>query len=82
MMPRPVLTVRTDGGSEAFSRGAVPGLGDEALFHDDIGEWAELIVRSGSHLLAVRMDIPKGKTAESIKPNTVELVRALLPKIR
>ena len=60
----------------------VGGLGDEALFHDNIGEWAELVVRSGSHLLAIRMDVPRGKTAASIKPNVVALAKALLPNLK
>ncbi len=60
----------------------VPGIGDEALFHDNIGEWAEMIARSGPHLLTIRMDVPKGKTAESIKPNVVALAKALLPKLQ
>ncbi|HTI39989.1 MAG TPA: hypothetical protein VL484_20670 [Vicinamibacterales bacterium] len=60
----------------------VVGLGDEALFHDNIGEWAELIVRSGAHLLTIRMDVPRGRTAESIKPNVIALAKALLPKIQ
>jgi len=56
-------------------------VGDEALFHDNIGEWAELVVRSGSHLLTIRMDIPRGKTAASIKPNVIALAKAILPAI-
>ena len=60
----------------------VAGVGDEALFHDNIGEWAEMIVRSGPHLLTIRMDVPKGKPAASIKPNVIALAKELLPKIR
>ena len=60
----------------------VGGLGDEALFHDNIGEWAEMIVRSGPHLLTIRMDIPKGHSGASIKPNVVTLAKELLPRIK
>ena len=60
----------------------IAGVGDEALFHDNIGEWAELVVRSGSHLFAIRMDIPTGKTAASIKPNVVALAKAILPALK
>jgi hypothetical protein len=60
----------------------VVGVGDEALFHDNIGEWAELIVRSRPHLLTIRMDIPRGKTAASIKPNVIALAKELLPKLK
>jgi len=57
-------------------------VGDEALFHDNIGEWAELVVRSGAHLLTIRMDIPRGKTAASIKSNVLALANALLPALK
>jgi hypothetical protein len=60
----------------------VAGLGDDAFFHDNIGEWAELIVRSGPHLLTIRMNVPPGKTAASIKPNVVALAKALLPNLK
>jgi len=58
------------------------GVGDEALFHDNIGEWAELIVRSGPHLLTIRMDVPRGRTAASVKPNVIALAKELLPKLK
>lgn len=61
---------------------SVGGLGDEALFHDNIGEWAEMIVRSGPHLLTIRMDIPRGHSGASIKPNVIALAKELLPKIK
>ena len=57
-------------------------VGDEALFHDNIGEWAELVVRSGSHVLTVRMDIPRGKNAASIKPNVIALAKSILPALK
>jgi len=58
------------------------GVGDEALFHDNIGEWAELVVRSGPHVLTIRMDVPRGKTAAAIKPNVIALANALLPALK
>jgi hypothetical protein len=60
----------------------VDGVGDEALFRDNIGEWGDMVVRSGPHLLTIRMDIPKGKSAASIKPNVVALAKELLPKLK
>jgi len=57
-------------------------VGDEALFHDNIGEWAELVTRSGSHLLTIRMSIPRGKTAGSIKSNVIALANAILPALK
>jgi hypothetical protein len=59
----------------------IAGVGDEALFHDNIGEWAEMVVRSGSHVFTIQMDIPTGKTAASVKPNVVALAKAILPAL-
>ena len=69
-------------GQKGWEHAEHVGVGDEALFHDNIGQWAELVVRSGSHLLTIRMNIPRGKTAESIKPNVIALAKELLPKLK
>lgn len=61
---------------------SVPGVGDEALFHDNNGLWAEFVVRSGPHVLTIRMSVPNGKTAAAIKPNVVMLAKELLPKLK
>jgi hypothetical protein len=65
-------------------KGAEPvaGVGDEAVFQDIQGHWAQLAVRSGSHLLGIRMDIPNGKSAAAIKPNTITLAKTLLPMLK
>jgi hypothetical protein len=60
----------------------VPGLGDIAYFHDNIGEWAELYVRAGERVITIQMDVPTGRKAESIKPNVIALAEAILPKLK
>ena len=61
---------------------AVPGVGDAAYFRDNRGEWGELYVRSGTHVLTIQMDVPTGKTAASIQSNAVALAKAILPKLK
>ena len=59
-----------------------PAVGDIAFFRDNRGEWAELYVRSRGRVVTVQMDIPNGKTAAAIKPNTIALAKAVLDKLR
>ena len=58
----------------------IPGLGDAAWFHDVGGVMGELYVRSGRRRLGVGIEIPQGRTAESIKPNAVALAKAVLAR--
>lgn len=58
----------------------VAGLGDAAWFHDVKGFMGELFVRSGPRTLGVVLEIPQGRTAESIKPNAVALAKAVLSR--
>ena len=60
----------------------ISDVGDVAYFRDNIGEWGELYVRDGSRVITIQMDIPTGRTAESIKPNIIALAQAILPKLR
>ena len=60
----------------------VPGLGDVAYYRDNLREWGELYVRSNGRVVTIQMDIPMGRTAESIKPNTVELAKAVLSRLK
>jgi hypothetical protein len=60
----------------------VAGVGDTAFFHDNRGRYAELIVWSGSHHFTLQMNVPDGKTAESVKPNATGLAMALLTKLK
>jgi hypothetical protein len=58
----------------------VPGLGDAAWFHDVKGFMGELYVRSGPRTLGVVLEIPHGRSAESIRPNAVALAKAVLAR--
>ena len=60
----------------------MPGVGDEAYFRDNRGEWGELYVRAGARVLTIQMDVPTGRTAAAIQPNTIALAKALLPKLK
>ena len=59
----------------------VAEVGDAAYFFDNRGEYAELYARSGAHVLTVQMDVPRGRTAASIKPNVIALAKAVLPRL-
>ena len=61
---------------------AVPGVGDTAFFRDNRGLFAELMVWTGNHHFTIQMSVPMGGKAESIKPNTIGLANALIPKLR
>jgi hypothetical protein len=61
---------------------AVPGVGDSAYFRDNSGNFAELYVRVGTRTLTIQMSVPMGSTAAAIKPNTITLANALVPKLR
>jgi hypothetical protein len=60
----------------------VTGVGDAAYFRDNRGNYAELIVRSGGHLVTVQMSIPTGRTAASIQSNVIGLTKAILAKLK
>jgi hypothetical protein len=60
----------------------VSGLGDIAYFRDNSGRWAELYVRAGARVLTIQMGVPTGRTAESIKPNSIALAKEILPKLK
>lgn len=69
---------------KSLAKTAAPlsGLGDVAFFHDNRGRFAELYVRAGARVLTIQMDVPDGRTPESVKPNAIALAEALLPKLR
>lgn len=58
------------------------GVGDAAYFHNNEDRYAELMVWTGTHHFTIQMDVPPGKTAEAIKPNTIQLANAIIPKLR
>lgn len=61
---------------------AVPNVGDRAWFRDNGGQFAELMVVAGQRTLTIQMGVPFQGTAEQVKPNTVTLANALLPRLR
>ena len=60
----------------------VAGVGDGAYFRNNRDNYAELFVRAGTHTLTIQMSVPFGSTAAAIKPNTIALANALVPKLR
>ena len=60
----------------------VTGVGDAAYFRDNGGRFAELYVRVGGHTFTIQMGVPTGGTAAAIKPNTITLATALVPKLK
>lgn len=66
---------RKKGGIEALS-----GAGDEAYFHNNANQYAEIYVKAGKYLLTVQANV-SGKV-ESVKPGALNLARALAAKLR
>jgi hypothetical protein len=60
----------------------VSGVGDAAYFHNNSDNYAELIVRAGTHVLMIQFGVAVGSTAEATKPNTITLANAIIPKLR
>ena len=61
---------------------AVPDVGDAAFFVGNRGKYAELYTRAGARVLTVQMDVPTGRTTESVKPNVIALAKEVLPKLK
>lgn len=59
----------------------VAGVGDEAFFHSN-SQYAYLYVWSGSHHFAIEMGKDFGGDAKTLKPNVIELARAIVAKLR
>jgi hypothetical protein len=60
----------------------VTGLGDEAYFYDNRGQYAELYVKVGARLLTVQRDVPAGQTTATARPGAIALATALVAKLR
>ena len=60
----------------------VTGVGDTAYFRNNANSFAELMVWTGSHHFTIQMGIPAGGTADSVRPNTITLANAIIPKLR
>ena len=61
---------------------AVPGVGDVAYFRDNRGRCGELFARVGARIVTIQMDVPHGRTTESIKPNAIALAQAVAARLR
>jgi hypothetical protein len=57
------------------------GVGDAAYFHNNSDRYAELMVWTGAHHFTIQMSVPNGSTAEAVKPNTIMLANAIIPKL-
>lgn len=60
----------------------VSGVGDAAYFNNNKDRYAELFVRTGTHVFTIQFGIATGSTAEATKPKTIELANAIIPKLR
>ncbi|MEO5894343.1 MAG: hypothetical protein ABIS06_01435 [Vicinamibacterales bacterium] len=60
----------------------VSGVGDRAYFHNNRNRYAELMVVAGTHTLTIQMSVNSGSTAEATKPHTIEVAKAILPKLQ
>lgn len=58
---------------------AVSGVGDEAYFHNNSDEYAELYVKTGNHVLTVQANV--NDTIEAVKPGVLSLAKALVGKL-
>jgi hypothetical protein len=60
----------------------VAGVGDRAYFRNNRDRYAELLVVAGGHTFTIQMGVPTGSTAEATKPHTIEVAKAILPKLQ
>jgi hypothetical protein len=71
---------------DALRKGAVlepvSGIGDAAWARNNQSLFAELLVRSGDHLLTLQTSIPAGSTFERVKPTLLALGRAFAARLR
>jgi hypothetical protein len=60
----------------------ISGVGDGGFFHNNRDYYAELVVWTAKHTIMLQVGVPTGKTAESIKADTVKLASAIVAKLR
>jgi hypothetical protein len=60
----------------------VPGIGDATYFRNNRDRFAELFGRVGTHSFTIQMSIPMGSTASAIKPNTITVANAIVPRLK
>jgi len=61
---------------------SIPGVGDDAYFHNVSDMIGELFVRVGGRTFGVLLDIPVGSTAAAFKPTFITVANAVVPKLR
>ena len=71
-----------DAARKTRSLEAISGVGDEAYLYDNRGNYAELYVKVGPRLLTLQRDIGMGQTIASVRPQVMELAKALVAKLR
>ena len=60
----------------------VAGVGDEAHLYENPAGYAELYVKVGPRLMTLQRSIPMGQTVADVRPGTIALAKALVPKLR
>ena len=60
----------------------VSGVGDAAYFNNNRDRYAELFVRTGTHVFSIQFGVATGSTAEATKPKTIMLANDIIPKLR
>jgi hypothetical protein len=66
----------------AIERGSlerISGIGDEAYFHNNADEYAEVYVRAGRYIVTVQADVYD--RIETIRPGALNLARALVARL-
>ena len=59
----------------------VPGIGDDAFFHAS-NSFADLHVWTGPHHFSIQLGAGDGESAKALKPNAIELAKAIIPRLR
>jgi hypothetical protein len=60
----------------------IAGAGEAAYFRNNRDKYAELMVWTATHYFTLQVNVPTGKTAETIRPDTIALANAVIAKLR
>ncbi len=71
-----------DAAKKSGAQEAVAGVGDEAYVRHNRNRYAELITRSGPHLLTLQLNVGTGKTFDDAKPTLIELAKLFVARLR
>ena len=69
-------SARKRGGLETIT-----GVGDEAYAWNNPAGYLELYVKVGARFMTLQRSIDRGKTAADVRPGTIALAKALVPKL-